>query len=209
MMRALAGCVLAMSAWTCFAQEAPSAAEDPVLEKRVMALSEELRCLVCQNQSLADSHADLAVDLRNQVRELMREGKTDDQIREFMVARYGDFVLYKPPVKPTTVVLWVGPFVLLLGGRHKGESYTRLAMAAAGRCTAVIAYGEAAPLIEGDLGSAMHVVRAGEFTEVMARARELAPPGGAVLLSPACSSYDMFRNYEERGARFRAAVEVL
>lgn len=107
-------CSLCMVSLSSLAQEAPPAAEDPVLEKRVKTLSEELRCLVCQNQSLADSNADLAVDLRNQVREMMQEGKSDDQIREFMVARYGDFVLYNPPVRTATLLLWVGPFVLLI-----------------------------------------------------------------------------------------------
>lgn len=91
-------------------------AANPVLEKRVMRLSEGLRCLVCQNQSLSDSNADLAIDLRNQVREMMQAGKTDAQIREYMVASYGDFILYDPPLKATTVVLWIGPFVLLLIG---------------------------------------------------------------------------------------------
>jgi len=99
------------------AEEAPSVAADPVLEKRVMLLSEELRCLVCQNQSLSDSNAELAIDLRNQVREMMQAGKSDAQIRDSMVASYGDFILYDPPLKMTTLVLWVGPFVLLvLGG---------------------------------------------------------------------------------------------
>ena len=98
------------------AGEATPAAEDPVLEKRVTELSELLRCLVCQNQTIADSHAELAIDLKNQIREKMRAGESDRQIVDYMVARYGDFVLYKPPVKATTVVLWAGPFVLLLGG---------------------------------------------------------------------------------------------
>lgn len=102
------------AATICRADEAPPVAADPVLEKRVMNLSEELRCLVCQNQTLADSHADLAIDLRNQVREQMQAGKSDAEIREFMVARYGDFVLYNPPVKSSTLLLWAGPFVLLL-----------------------------------------------------------------------------------------------
>src|SRR6185295_12159465 len=87
------------------AREAPSAADDPALENRVMRLTAELRCLVCQNQSLADSHADLAIDLKNQVRSQMREGKSDAEIREYMVARYGDFVLYRPPLKPATALL--------------------------------------------------------------------------------------------------------
>jgi UDP-N-acetylmuramoylalanine--D-glutamate ligase len=101
------------------------------------------------------------------------------------------------------------PFVLLLGGRHKGEPYTRLIEPLRGSCRAVVAYGEAGPLIVQDLGSSIKVVPAGSFNEVLETARTLARPGDAVLLSPACSSYDMFRNYEERGERFRAAVEAL
>ena len=77
---------------------------------------EELRCLVCQNQTLADSSAPLAEDLRREVRELAQQGKTDAEIKQYLVARYGDFVLYKPPVKPTTWLLWFGPFAFLLGG---------------------------------------------------------------------------------------------
>jgi cytochrome c-type biogenesis protein CcmH len=98
------------------AREAAPVAEDPVLEQRVMKLSETLRCLVCQNQTIADSHADLAIDLKNQVREMLKAGKTDKEVLDFMTQRYGDFVLYKPPVKPTTWVLWIGPFVLLAIG---------------------------------------------------------------------------------------------
>jgi UDP-N-acetylmuramoylalanine--D-glutamate ligase len=101
------------------------------------------------------------------------------------------------------------PFVLLLGGRHKGEPYTRLVDRLRGRCRAVVAYGEAGPLIVKDLGSSLTVILAETFDDVLATARSLARPGDAVLLSPACSSYDMFRNYEERGDRFRAAVEAL
>jgi UDP-N-acetylmuramoylalanine--D-glutamate ligase len=101
------------------------------------------------------------------------------------------------------------PFVLLLGGRHKGEPYTRLAALLRGRCRAVVAYGEAGPQVVRDLGGDLSVVPAGDFADVLATARRLARPGDAVLLSPACSSYDMFTNYEERGARFRAAVEAL
>ncbi|HWB43076.1 MAG TPA: UDP-N-acetylmuramoyl-L-alanine--D-glutamate ligase [Gemmatimonadales bacterium] len=100
------------------------------------------------------------------------------------------------------------PFVLLLGGRHKGEPYGRLATPLRDRCRAVVAYGEAGPLVIRDLGQALRVVPAGTFDEVLATARGLARPGDAVLLSPACSSYDMFKNYEERGARFRQAVEA-
>jgi len=98
------------------AKEAAPAAQDPVLEKRVMALAEELRCLVCQNQTLADSNAPLAEDLRNQIRERMREGNSDAQVVDYLVARYGDFVLYRPPLKATTVLLWFGPLLLLAAG---------------------------------------------------------------------------------------------
>ncbi len=98
------------------AQQARPMADDPVLEERLMNLSRELRCLVCQNETLADSRADLAVDLRNEIREQMKAGKTDQEIIAFLTARYGDFVLYRPPVKASTYLLWFGPFVLLLGG---------------------------------------------------------------------------------------------
>jgi cytochrome c-type biogenesis protein CcmH len=93
--------------------EAAPAVEDPVLEKRVNKLSEELRCLVCQNQTIADSHADLAVDLKNLIREKLKQGLSDQEVKDFMVERYGDFVLYRPPVKTTTWLLWFGPFALL------------------------------------------------------------------------------------------------
>ncbi len=96
--------------------EAVPTAADPVLEARVMEIAAELRCLVCQNQTIADSHADLAVDLRNQVRELLRQGQGRDQVLAYMTARYGDFVLYRPPLKETTALLWFGPAALLLGG---------------------------------------------------------------------------------------------
>ncbi|HET8745405.1 MAG TPA: cytochrome c-type biogenesis protein [Ramlibacter sp.] len=98
------------------AAEAPDVAEDPALEKRVNDIGLELRCLVCQNQTIADSHAGLAIDLKNQIREQLKAGKTDRQILDFMVERYGDFVLYKPPVKATTLLLWVGPFALMAIG---------------------------------------------------------------------------------------------
>jgi cytochrome c-type biogenesis protein CcmH len=112
-MRSVIGNVLLLFAMVAVAKEAPPVADDLALEKRVIALASELRCLVCQNQTIADSHAELAIDLKNQVREQMRAGKSDDEIRAYMVARYGDFVLYNPPVKPTTMLLWVGPFALL------------------------------------------------------------------------------------------------
>ena len=96
------------------AKEAVLSAEDPVLEKRLIHISEELRCMVCQNESLASSRAELANDLREEVRKLIREDKSDSQIKEYLVTRYGDFVLYKPEVKPLTWVLWFGPFLLLV-----------------------------------------------------------------------------------------------
>lgn len=98
------------------AKDAVPLADDPVTEQRLIAISEEMRCLVCQNESLAGSRSDLANDLRKEIRILIGEGKTDKQIREFMVERYGDFVLYRPPVKPITWLLWIGPFVILLAG---------------------------------------------------------------------------------------------
>lgn len=88
-------------------------ASDPALEARMRALAAELRCLVCQNQTIADSSADLAVDLRQQVREMLGRGMSEDQIRTYMTDRYGDFVLYRPPLKGSTAVLWIGPAVLL------------------------------------------------------------------------------------------------
>ncbi len=104
---------IALSATVC-AKEAAPAAPDPVLEKRVMALAEELRCLVCQNQTIADSHADLAIDLKNQIREKLKAGMSEEKIMDYMVARYGDFVLYRPPVQANTAPLWFGPFALLI-----------------------------------------------------------------------------------------------
>jgi len=97
-------------------QQAADVAADPALEKRVNALSAELRCLVCQNQSLADSHAPLAIDLKNQVREQLQAGRSESDVIDYMTQRYGDFVLYRPPFKATTLVLWLGPALLLLIG---------------------------------------------------------------------------------------------
>ncbi len=104
----------AASAGLVVGREAPLMAEDPKLEARLVDISQELRCLVCQNESLASSHAELADDLRNEVRELIRSGKSDQEIKDFLVSRYGDFVLYRPEVKPLTWVLWFGPFLLLV-----------------------------------------------------------------------------------------------
>jgi len=96
------------------ATEAQPAALNPELEARMMDVASELRCLVCQNQTIADSHADLAQDLRQQIREMLAKGMTEDQIRHYMTDRYGDFVLYKPPFKASTALLWVGPGVLMV-----------------------------------------------------------------------------------------------
>lgn len=98
----------------CSAREAAPLAQDPVLEARLVKLSHELRCLVCQNESLSSSRAELAEDLRREVRDLIRANKSDQEIKDFLVSRYGDFVLYRPEVKPLTWVLWFGPFVVLL-----------------------------------------------------------------------------------------------
>ena len=95
--------------------EAAPMTSEPDLEARLLALSEELRCLVCQNESLASSRAELADDLRREVRDLLREGKSDQAVKDFLVQRYGDFVLYRPELKPLTWLLWFGPFALLLG----------------------------------------------------------------------------------------------
>ena len=93
-----------------------AAAEDPALDKRVTGLANELRCLVCQNQTLADSNAPLAVDLRREIRSQLAAGASEQDVIDFMVARYGDFVLYRPPFKASTVLLWAGPFLFLIAG---------------------------------------------------------------------------------------------
>ena len=96
--------------------QAQQATPDPRVEARLKALAEELRCLVCQNQTIADSQAPLAIDLKNQIREKIDQGMSNDQIIDYMVQRYGDFVRYRPPVRAATLLLWFGPVVLLLGG---------------------------------------------------------------------------------------------
>ncbi|MEO8541947.1 MAG: cytochrome c-type biogenesis protein [Burkholderiaceae bacterium] len=98
------------------AKQAVPESDDPVLEARMLAIAEELRCLVCQNETIAASHADLAVDLRKQIRLKLTAGQSKQQIVDFMVARYGEFVLYRPPLKASTLLLWLGPFVLLIVG---------------------------------------------------------------------------------------------
>jgi cytochrome c-type biogenesis protein CcmH len=111
-------CIVALAATWFVATAAgiSTPASDAALDARLKKLENELRCLVCQNQTLADSNAELAADLRREVRELALAGKSDDEIRAYLVARYGDFVLYDPPVKPVTWMLWFGPFTLLSGG---------------------------------------------------------------------------------------------
>ena len=106
-------CLLAAPIWAA-AAEAPPLARDPALEARVMSIAEELRCLVCQNETLAASQAPLAVDLRGQIRTKLVAGQSEQQIVDFMVDRYGDFVRYRPPFKSSTALLWAGPFLLLL-----------------------------------------------------------------------------------------------
>ena len=110
---ALAALVLAAAV---HAADAPLTAAEPELEKQMLRISAELRCLVCQNQTIADSNADLAVDLRKQVRDMLRQGQSEQQIIDYMTARYGDFVLYRPPVKSSTFLLWFGPMVLMVAG---------------------------------------------------------------------------------------------
>ena len=108
----LLACVMG-AAW---ANDAAPAADNPALEARMVTIASELRCLVCQNQTIADSHAELAVDLRRQVREMLQAGKTDQEITDYMTARYGDFVLYRPPFKAITALLWLGPAAMVVIG---------------------------------------------------------------------------------------------
>jgi cytochrome c-type biogenesis protein CcmH len=146
--------LLLVAATGAAAKEAAPAAPDPALEQRMMALAEELRCLVCQNQTLADSNAPLAEDLRNQIREQMRKGNSDREVVDFLVARYGDFVLYRPPLKATTFLLWFGPLLLFAIGfavlfrrlSHRRQA-REIEMTAADRkrAEALLAGGEAEP----------------------------------------------------------------
>lgn len=106
-------CAVGEAAW---AAEALPASDNPALESQVQKISSELRCLVCQNQTIADSHADLAVDLRRQVREMLQSGQSEQQVVDYMTARYGDFVLYRPPFKALTALLWVGPAIMVVLG---------------------------------------------------------------------------------------------
>ncbi len=109
--------ILAITSYASFNVHAASAQDqDPIIEARLKTLSTELRCLVCQNTTLADSDAPLANDLRNEIRALMQQGKTDDEIIAYLVDRYGDFVRYRPPVQANTALLWLGPFIMLVIG---------------------------------------------------------------------------------------------
>jgi cytochrome c-type biogenesis protein CcmH len=140
--------LLCLAPLFAYAGEAKDLAEDPVVEKRMVKLAENLRCLVCQNESLASSHAELAEDLRKEVREMIKKGMDDKQIKDYLVARYGDFVLYDPPVKRYTILLWFGPFaMLLLGGgilfyqlrkRRKTPAETDLSQEAEQRASALL-----------------------------------------------------------------------
>ncbi|WP_374241237.1 cytochrome c-type biogenesis protein [Zoogloea sp.] len=144
---------LLAGAGASLAADATPMAEDPAVEARMVAISEELRCLVCQNESLAASRAELAEDLRREVRKLIRDGKSDPEIRDYLVARYGDFVLYRPPVKPTTWLLWFGPFALLAGAlagliaylRRRGARAAPATLSAADKAAAEALLADPAP----------------------------------------------------------------
>ena len=114
-MNRLIALLLVLFSLPSYSQDIPPPVNAAV-EQRMLKLAEELRCLVCQNQSLADSNSGLAEDLRREIRVMIVEGKKDQEIVDFLVQRYGDFVLYRPPVKSTTILLWFGPFALLLIG---------------------------------------------------------------------------------------------
>jgi len=117
--------LLALTLGSALGKEAAPLAEDEAVEARLIGISEEMRCLVCQNESLAGSHAELAEDLRREIRGLIKQGKSDQEVMEFMVSRYGDFVRYRPPVKPVTWLLWFGPFLLLAVGIVALVAYLR------------------------------------------------------------------------------------
>ena len=114
--------LIPMTGWS---KEAIPVAEDPEVEKRMLTLTENLRCLVCQNETIADSRADFSNDIRREIREQIKANKTDPEIIQFLVDRYGDFVLYNPPMKATTILLWFGPAALLLFGLISLVMYLR------------------------------------------------------------------------------------
>ena len=109
----LSGLALLLAVGTAFAIDSEPPFQDPALQARYTALTHELRCLVCQDETVADSNADLAADFRRQIHDMVAAGKSDADIKAYMVQRYGDFVLYKPPVQSSTALLWIGPFLLL------------------------------------------------------------------------------------------------
>ena len=154
MPRLLALLLLVLASTWVAAKEALPAAPDPVLEQRLMTLAEELRCLVCQNQTLADSNAPLAEDLRNEIREQLRRGSSDQEVVDYLVARYGDFVRYRPPLKGTTFLLWFGPLLLLAIGfavllrrllRRRKAHDLEMTAADHERAAGLLAEGEAKP----------------------------------------------------------------
>ncbi|SEF94536.1 cytochrome c-type biogenesis protein CcmH [Nitrosomonas ureae] len=114
-----------VSPFNTWAKEAIPVAEDPEIEKRMLALTVDLRCLVCQNESIADSRAEFSNDIRREIREQIKANKTDKEIVQFLVDRYGDFVLYNPPMKPTTILLWFGPVILFMIGLGSLVVYLR------------------------------------------------------------------------------------
>lgn len=151
MRRWLAIVLLAWLPSLTWAGEARDLSDDPATEKRMVKLAEDLRCLVCQNESLASSHADLAEDLRREVREQIRAGKSDKEIIDYLVARYGDFVLYDPPFKSYTLLLWTGPFILLvLGGAGLMYQVRRRRQTVAEPALSADAARRAAALLEQD-----------------------------------------------------------
>ena len=149
----VAACLVLFGVTSTLAKEALPMAQDPVLEKRLVLISEELRCLVCQNESLASSRAELANDLREEVRKLIAQNLSDQQIKDYLVTRYGDFVLYRPQVKPLTWALWFGPFLLLVAAVWGMFSYVRQRQSAQ---TAV------APLSDADRHKAQAILNSGD-----------------------------------------------
>jgi len=113
MMKSLIAIVLLAVSWSVLAIDSGQAFDDPDMQARYERIISEVRCLVCQNQSIKDSNVFLASDLRREIRRLMQEGNSDAQIAEFLVARYGDFVLYRPPMRGKTLALWLAPLVLI------------------------------------------------------------------------------------------------
>src|SRR6476659_8014889 len=116
LLKAIVALLLALCAALATAKEAAPEAADPAIEARMVRITSELRCLVCQNQTIADSNAGLAVDLRRETRDMLKQGKSDAEIVDYMTARYGDFVLYRPPLRATTALLWFGPALMLVAG---------------------------------------------------------------------------------------------